>query len=88
MALWGIESCVAVSGAWTSVRPPRSLIARSPTVPSWPAPESTTPTARSPWSAARELKNASMTPGAAGSAMGVTRNAPLVSVSRVPGAMT
>lgn len=36
------------------VSPPCSLMARRPTVPSWPAPEKRIPTACSPWSSASE----------------------------------
>jgi hypothetical protein len=58
----GIEACRGAlpSLPCATVRPPCSLIAFRPMVPSPPPPESTTPMARSPRSSAREAKRMSI----------------------------
>ena len=60
MALRGIPSNLALSGACAMTRPPRSFTALTPLVPSVPVPDSTTTMACSFFSSARELKNRSM----------------------------
>ncbi len=45
MALCGMPPCPAVPGSWAKVIPPTALISKSPSVPSEPVPESTTPMA-------------------------------------------
>jgi hypothetical protein len=60
MALSGMSRNCADEGDCASARPPSALIARRPSVPSDPAPESTTPMARPFASAASARKNASM----------------------------
>ena len=57
MAARGMPSYLAVSGAWTRVKPPAAWIARSPATPSEPVPDRTMPMADSPSSAAREMRN-------------------------------
>ncbi len=59
-ALRGMESNCALSGACARARPPVALIAFSPTVPSAPMPESTTPTACSCCSLAIDSNSSSM----------------------------
>ena len=50
----------AEESAWTKVAPAFSLMARSPSVPSEPIPERTTPMLCSCWSSASERKNRSI----------------------------
>ena len=62
MALSGMPLCwgAVPSDPWASVRPPRARIALRPSAPSCPVPDSTTPMASSPRSAARLSKNSSI----------------------------
>ena len=60
MALVSMLSCAALSALWTIVSPPSSFTARSPSVPSWPLPESRMQTAFPPQASARETKKASI----------------------------
>jgi hypothetical protein len=60
MALRGMESNLAVCASCTRVMPPSALMALSPSTPSEAEPDSSTPTARPPWSPARERRKKSM----------------------------
>ncbi len=60
MALRGMPSNLADSGAWTKTTPAFSLIARRPSVPSEPIPERMTPMLLSCQSSARERKKKSI----------------------------
>ena len=60
MTLRGIPSNLALSGSWAMTRPPCSLTALTPLVPSEPVPESTTAMECSRFSSASEAKKASM----------------------------
>ncbi len=60
IALRGMLSVRASSGSWAMVTPPCSLMARSPTAPSLPAPERMMPMAASPCSSASEQRKASI----------------------------
>ena len=55
-ALWGMPRYFADCSSWTKVMPPSALIARRPSVPSEPVPDSTTPIARPSASFASERK--------------------------------
>ena len=57
MAAWRGAVPLAV---WATVRPPASLTALTPSVPSLPAPERMTAMARSPWSWARLSRKVSI----------------------------
>ena len=63
MAARGIPGWAAVSGSWTIARPPAARIARSPAVPSPPAPESITPTGTNCSTRAIERKSRSIVAG-------------------------
>ncbi|MEZ5080109.1 MAG: hypothetical protein R2878_05510 [Thermoleophilia bacterium] len=52
----GIPLNHAVAGCCTMIRPPASLMARAPQVPSLPVPDNTTPTASGPHSPASDAK--------------------------------
>jgi hypothetical protein len=56
MALRGMLSYFDEPSSCANVRPPASLIAFSPFVPSEPAPERITPMALAPWSAASDWR--------------------------------
>ncbi len=56
IAAWGMPSYSASFGSWAIVRPPRSLIRRSPRVPSLPVPVNTTATERPSWVCERVRK--------------------------------
>ena len=60
MTLRGIPSNLALSGAWAMTRPPRSLTALMPLVPSEPVPDRTTTIECSLRSSASEVKNTSI----------------------------
>ncbi|HEY5436494.1 MAG TPA: hypothetical protein VIK13_14775 [Candidatus Limnocylindrales bacterium] len=60
IALRGIASYSAVSGLWAIASPPASAMARMPSVPSFPVPDSTMPIDRSPRSRARDRKKVSI----------------------------
>ena len=60
MALRGMPSYSEEAGFWAMTMPPSPLMARTPSVPSLPVPESTMPIARSRWSWASERKKKSI----------------------------
>jgi hypothetical protein len=60
MALRGMPSNSVVSGACAITMPAAPLMARTPSVPSLPVPDSTMPMARSCWSCASERKKKSI----------------------------
>ena len=60
MALCGMPACRADSSRCANVIPPTALISHSPSVPSEPVPERTTPIARAFWSCARERNRKSI----------------------------
>ena len=84
-ALRGMLSNFAVDGSCARQNPPRSLIARSPAVPSAPIPDSTMPTDVAPWFSASERKKKSM-----GRRVGdaITWNLPSCSASWLPAGAT
>ena len=72
----------AARGSWTNVTPPSALIARSPSVPSEPVPDSTTPIAWVVRSAASALKKKSI--GRCGPRISVGRGTRLKVPLRIP----
>jgi hypothetical protein len=64
------------------------LIARSPIAPSLPAPDSTTQTARSCWSAARDWKKSLINPYRRAPSIAVSRSLPFTTVSARSGGIT
>src|SRR5262249_49205362 len=77
------HACLQGAGTvppWAKVRPPRSLIALMPSVPSLPPPERRMPTDASPSSSASELKKTSIGLRWASSARNCSRSLPSVIV--------
>ena len=60
MALRGIPSNSQVARDWAMTMPPSLLMARTPSLPSLPVPESTMPMARSRWSRASDRNKKSI----------------------------
>jgi hypothetical protein len=70
------------------VKPPASLMAPMPTVPSLPPPESTTPIACSPLSSASEYRSASTRLGTGAEPSGDSTSGPSLTVSVEPEGQT
>ena len=87
-ALRGMPSNWQVWGLCTITIPPSALMARSPTLPSLPVPESTIPMARSRWSRASESKKKSIGSRWPRAAAGSSRcRAPFTKAMSRPGGM-
>ena len=74
MTLRGMPSNLAFSGSWAIRKPPASLMAPAPRVPSDPVPDNTTPTAWSPWWVASDWKNTSIGRVSVRGLLGVSRS--------------